>query len=192
MADYIDRITHFLWGLTEKQPNLKVYAVLDGARNERIYPALADYGCEYLCLYKEKAPMVLAKVAPYLVHLKREAAFTRWLIGKGWGDSWGVFVVSSADLFEVLVHCRQFVLVKDENGKTLYFRYYDPRVLRVYLPTCNEIEIQTLFGPVTCFFLEDEGGKGILAYYRKATQLKKRRAGIEISKSDLGASPQLE
>ena len=38
----------------------------------------------------------------------------------------------------------------------MLFRYYDPRVLRVYLPTCNFDELQTVFGPVMHFIQEGE------------------------------------
>jgi hypothetical protein len=34
---------------------------------------------------------------------------------------------------------RRFLRVKDEDG--LVFRFYDPRVMRVYLPTCAAGEL---------------------------------------------------
>ena len=47
-------------------------------------------------------------------------------------------------------------MVQGPEGENLYFRYYDPRVLRIYLPTCNQEEMATLFGPVTAYLLEDK------------------------------------
>ena len=38
----------------------------------------------------------------------------------------------------------------------MYFRYYDPRVLRVFLPTSNTEELTAIFGPVSCFLVESE------------------------------------
>src|SRR5439155_1286760 len=35
------------------------------------------------------------------------------------------------------------------------FRFYDPRVLRIYLPTCNAAEQQFVFGPVLRFLCEE-------------------------------------
>lgn len=42
------------------------------------------------------------------------------------------------------------------EGREVYFRYYDPRVLRLFLPTCTPEEINTFFGPVACFLMEAE------------------------------------
>lgn len=37
----------------------------------------------------------------------------------------------------------------------MLFRFYDPRVLRLYLPTCTSTELEQVFGPVGTFFTED-------------------------------------
>jgi hypothetical protein len=89
-----------------------------------------------------------------LINLKRKDSFTDWLLSNGWGKSWGIFLQSSASLKELQRHFRQFLMVYDEKGTPLYFRHYDPRVLRVYLPTCNESELKTVFGPVHHFYVE--------------------------------------
>ena len=47
-------------------------------------------------------------------------------------------------------------MVQDPEGKTLLFRYYDPRVMRVYLPTCNSEEIRAVFGPLQWYAMESE------------------------------------
>jgi hypothetical protein len=58
-------------------------------------------------------------------------------------------------LQQVRAHLRQFLLVQDERGNQQYFRFYDPRVLRVYLPTCDAAETQQFFGPIDRFIVED-------------------------------------
>ena len=54
------------------------------------------------------------------------------------------------------MHLRTFLKVYGPDLTPLYFRYYDPRVLRTYLPTCNEQEMRTVFGPVLRYIVEDE------------------------------------
>jgi hypothetical protein len=61
-------------------------------------------------------------------------------------------------------HFRRFLTVHDSDGKPLLFRYYDPRVLRVYLPTCTAEELQTIFGPVLCFLQEGENPAELLRF----------------------------
>jgi len=75
-------------------------------------------------------------------------------LNEGWGQSWGVFVVTEEDDIEVLFeHFRQFLKVEDPEGNRLFFRFYDPRVLRIFLPTCNTKEVFDFFGEVVGEFL---------------------------------------
>ena len=47
-------------------------------------------------------------------------------------------------------------LVYRRDGTPLYFRYYDPRVLRVFLPTCTPAQLKHMFGPADAFLAENE------------------------------------
>lgn len=152
---YPERVIQQLWQPGIAEEPTYVYAILDAARDERIYPALLEADSEYYCLYRGDVAEELAEVAPYLVALEPQAPFTTWLTSEGWGDSWGIFLQASASLDELRRHFRRFLMVYDEAGKPLYFRYYDPRVWRTYLPTCNAEELAAVFGPVACYVLED-------------------------------------
>ena len=136
-----------------------VYAILDGARDERIYRAVYDSHLDHECLFAGELSYDLALAAPYLVELERDAAFTRWLLEEGWGQSFGVFAWSHTGLEAMRRHCRRTLQVKDEAGRRLFFRFYDPRVLRVYLPTCNAAELREVLGPVTRFVAEGPAGQ---------------------------------
>ena len=151
---YPDKVLQHLWRCTEKNPDLYIYAILDAARNDRIYPVLANSDVEYRCLYLGKIPSVLAEAAPYLVRFHRDSSFMSWLVGEGWGDSWGIFFASPATFKELRPHFREFMMARDEEGNTFYFRYYDPRVLRIFLPTCKTSELKMIFGPVKYFIVE--------------------------------------
>ena len=52
----------------------------------------------------------------------------------------------------------------DEDGKSLYFRYYDPRVFRVFLPTCDREQLGTMFGPVGRYYVEGEKSDSLVQY----------------------------
>jgi hypothetical protein len=106
---------------------------------------------------KNLLPMTdLAEVAPYLVRLDPGTEITEWVLSKGWGNHWGIFAITEADLQAMRQHLRRFLTVYGEKGNPMLFRFYDPRVLGNYLPLCNETELATMFGPVAAYLLESE------------------------------------
>lgn len=140
-------------------PGTKVFTILDGASVPDLPANMVTFNPEHICLYRGELAPDMAEVAPYLAFLERDAPFTDWVITHGWGHHWGIFGVTRADLKELRRHFRKFLMVYDESAKSLYFRYYDPRVLRIYLPTCNAQELKIVFGPVMSYLMEDEDPK---------------------------------
>jgi hypothetical protein len=124
---------------------------------------------EHCCLYSGELPPDLAQTAPYLIKLQAESKFTGWLLREGWGRHWGIFAVSPASIEQLRRHFREFLMVRDPAGKAVYFRYYDPRVLRVYLPSCNEQELETVFGPVLLYVAEGAAPTETLTFPRPAS-----------------------
>lgn len=132
-----------------------VFAILDGASVPELLGNLSSFRPEQVCLYRGELEPDLAEVAPYLAVLELNSPFTDWVLSNGWGKHWGIFGSARADLPALRKHFRQKVMVYDAAGRSLYFRYYDPRVLREYLPACGEKELLALFGPVRSFLVED-------------------------------------
>lgn len=156
-----DRDLQVLKGQLYAGPPATVFTILDGATVPDLPAWLASFKPEQICLYRGRLEPDMAEVAPYLAILERDAAFTDWVLSSGWGKHWGIFGRTSGGIPELRAHFRRFVTVSDEAGKLRYFRFYDPRVLRVYLPRCNAEDLCTFFGPVTWYFMEEaEPGKG--------------------------------
>lgn len=138
------------------------YAIIDGASCEDLLDKLDEHQPEHVCLYAGELEPDLEECAPYLIRLDLASDFTRWIFDEGWGKHWGIFATSPADLRTLRKHFRTFLLVKSPEGKTLYFRYYDPRVFPVYLPTTNAAERKTIFGPVLDYLCENDSESGIV------------------------------
>ena len=155
--------------------SLAVFAILDGARDERIYGAVDGTRLPKDCLYSGDLPWQMQLTAPYLVQLDRGDRFTRHVLAEGWGNSWGTFLRTEAGIKQLRRHLRQFLRVRDERGRRLIFRYYDPRVLRVYLPTCTPAELETFFGPIHSFVMEGETPDEVLEFQRERNQLSIRQ-----------------
>lgn len=159
-----ERVIERLWPAGD---DAQTWAVVDGARDRRLQKLVAASGLPHRCLYLGDLHPAVARAAPWLVQLSRDAALTRTLVTEGWGQSWGVFLRADVALVALHRHLRRFLRVRDERGRGLLFRYYDPRVLRVYLPTCTEAELDYVFGPVDLFFMEAEAPERALTFRRQ-------------------------
>ncbi len=147
---------------------LNAYAVLDGAAN----PALIDhlYGGErpeFECLYRGELEPDMAECAPYLAKLVPDTPFCDWVISSFWGNNWGIFALSREGIQAVRQHLRKLNMAYDpESHNPLLFRYYDPRVLSVFLPTCDGRQCAAFFGPIQTVYAQAEGGEGVLGFMR--------------------------
>ena len=142
-----------------------LFAVLDATRDPlRILGLLRSAGEEYQSLYEGMQGKMLEAYAPYLVRLPGDSRLLEALIAHGWGKHWSIFVVSAADFKTLRKHFRTFLMVNSPEGERLYFRYYDPRVLRVYLPTCNAEETNFVFGPIAAYLCEAEARDSLLVF----------------------------
>jgi hypothetical protein len=104
------------------------------------------------------------------VRLRADHPFTDELLDEGWGKSWGCLVSTALPIRELRGHLRRFLRVQTEEGKTLLFRFYDPRVLRAYLPTCTAEELETFMGPITRCMMEDSAGT-LLTFEKRTASL---------------------
>lgn len=168
-----EQLIETLWpeGLPSR---VNVWMILDGARDQRIFSAVDRTYQDKSCLYAGDLPWQMQMTAPYLVQMEKEDRFTRYFIDNGWGNSWGIYFRSETSLRNLRNHLRGFLRVRDEAGRRLIFRYYDPRVLRIYLPTCNSEELRTIFGPIDQFLMEGEDPATVLEFTFDGRSLQQR------------------
>jgi hypothetical protein len=148
-----------------------IWAVLDGARHVSVYSTLLNSYMEQSCLYAGDLAFEVERNAPHLVKLEPGDRSARDLLRRAWGDSWGIFAHCREPLSSMRTHFRRLLTVQDWNGRKLLFRFYDPRVLRAYLPTCNAEELKTVFGPVRTFWTESQNPGELLQFSTRGGQL---------------------
>ncbi len=141
-----------------------LYAILDAARDIRILALLVHHKEECLSLYEGPEGAKLAQVAPYLVRLAPDSKLLDALVKEGWGKSWGVYFTCAGDFHEIRRHLRHFLQVKLPDGEQVYFRFYDPRVMRIFLPTCIAEEATQFFGTIQRYVLEGEEPDQLLEF----------------------------
>lgn len=144
-----------------------LYALVDGAQDVELAFTARLMGHRLFTLFEGDMAEHLAHVGPCLVALEwkrgeRLAYLEAWVdtIGK----NAGVLLQTSADLRTLARHLREIFVVTDEEGQEYFFRYYDPRVLRAFLPTCRAEEIREFFGPIDRWIAESGDGKGYRIY----------------------------
>ncbi|AKT41136.1 DUF4123 domain-containing protein [Chondromyces crocatus] len=141
----------------EKEP---LFAVLDAARDPRILPCLRESVEAHRSLYDGVKGEALSDVAPHLVALTEPDGLLERLVQHGWGQSWGIFLTSRRPLDDVRTHFRRILMVNTTPGAPrLYFRFYDPRVLRTFLPICTPAQQGEMFGKNGCFLMEGDHGE---------------------------------
>ncbi len=150
-----------------RQPGDILYSVVDAAKDYRLAMASRDLLGEPLRPLFVKAPHHMDRVGPYMARIQCCNRYPDYL--KLWaerlGDNGGILLLSSAWPKAIYSHLRSIFKVYDETGAMFYFRFYDPRVLRTYLPTCTAKEGRQFFGPIRSILVEGEE-EGIMLHYR--------------------------
>lgn len=157
-------------------PGESLYGIVDSARDlELAYEAKCLYQQEIWSLFQGDAAEAVADVAPYLLMIDPAGGYLEnW--ANRWGGSAGILLTTSTDRNNLYAHLRQIFVVEDEDHQPYFFRYYDPRVLRNFLPTCAPEQLAEFFGPVRTWVSESAEGDGYMAYTRGAEgQLKQDR-----------------
>ena len=138
----------------------ELYAVIDAASEPALLEWLREAEPTYECLFEGERATSLAEEAPYLLRLDNRPMLTQ-LVHRAHDRSAVVYLRSDQGFARVRSQLRRILLVKTERGDALYFRHYDPRIARVFLPLCQPKQLAWMFGDVvTSWFTEgDEPGQ---------------------------------
>ena len=141
-----------------------LYGVIDAARHLRLAKeAVRLFDQSAATLFEGPLARELQSYGPLLVPIDPESEYLEsW--ARRWGDNAGILLVARRDRVSVRAHLREIFVVQDETGQEHFFRFYDPRVLRAYLPTCTAEETRTFFGPITRMIVESADATQILRY----------------------------
>ena len=137
------------------------YVILDAARMDgQIYRAKELNGV-HSCLYEGDSEKFLGSAAPWLFRVDRDSEFAVWLRTELITKDFGCIFLE-AESGEILYeHLRKFLIVRTEEDKELYFKYYEPAVLQAFLPTCESEQLLEFFGPVKSFLVDSGEGRSL-------------------------------
>lgn len=123
----------------------KTYALMDCALDSTIYPTIQASGCPNQKLYGESWQSGLADIAPHVVELTSSAKFSTELLTWDWYGNWGYFVQSTTSLSDLAQSFADLTTAKLSSGEEVFFRFFDPRVIRVFLAQASKNDLQSVF-----------------------------------------------
>jgi hypothetical protein len=145
----------------------RLYAVVDAARDDQVMIRLAEGEASFQSLFQGTGREALFAEGPVLVACEKGLPLFSWLTGQAWGTGCGFFLTSKAPHDLLTAHLQQCLKVITQDDRELFFRYYDPRVLRTYLPSCDPKSGWRFMGPVERMLMESEFGDRLLSFRRK-------------------------
>ena len=155
------------------------FLLLDAACTAENMEKAKELNPTHQSLYKGSAEEDLADVSPYLFSYQKSLEFSNWYAEHGVDRNVLRLAVFEFLFEETYRHFRKFLMVKTENDEQLYFRFYDPRVLCIFLPTCDENQLREFFGPIEQFICEDEDPAFALVFSFEKNTLKTQRISKE-------------
>jgi hypothetical protein len=143
----------------------RLYGIVDAARDLQLAKAVRETARRQArSLFEGPLAERLMHVAPYVFPIDpRGPLLDAWAAHLG--NAAGVLLLSEvADVGGLRDHLRKLFVITDEDAKPYSFRFYDPRVLRTYLPTCTPVEVREFFGPVARFIVEAAAPARMICY----------------------------
>lgn len=115
------------------------YALIDAARHENLLTRLEERELPGSCLFEGAAAERVAEVSPWLLEISDDDRLTRNLftapIGTDhiWDATRCLFLRSNQPIIEVRRNLRKMTQIRDERGRWLFFRFWDPLFARYLL-----------------------------------------------------------
>jgi hypothetical protein len=144
---------------------MPLFAVIDGAADPTLYPALlTEQACQ--SLFAPPLDPDLAPVTPHLVELRPDSLLPGRMQGAGRAGNWGLLCAAPGDFATVRKALRRNLQAMLPDGRLVLFRFYDPRVFVPYLESCDAEALKSWFDPVTDWWAPQ--ASGLVHFHRSA------------------------
>lgn len=139
------------------------YLLLDGAQIDELMQTLyrLESVPEFYQLYEGTRFAELADEGPVLIATDHDSLLNRHF-EEHWCTTAGVALDSRSCTGDLVQHLTSLIHVRVSGGVNVLFRYYDPRILNLWLADMNDEQLNTVLGPVEQFHLwtADDGLHG--------------------------------
>lgn len=169
-----DRIAAFL--VAQPQAREALYALVDASHDPFIIPPTIEaLTPDAECLFRGKAKEDLGDQTAWIARIDGRGPLLDWLIDEVHGRSMVSFVTSELTVSRLAVHLRKFTKSRDAKGTEHFFRFYNPKVMRQYLPVFDAVQLATFFRSISSCIVEDTRQSNRLLVMRRADGALSRR-----------------
>lgn len=146
MSESFNHLKEVLWS----QEDCSVFAVINGEVLPGLPQRLEDAGLSWDCLWRGELSEEQAALAPYVVELAKEHAFTDWLLAEAvvTHAGWGVLAVGPVHLLALRQHGRHLLKIETPAGTTMAWQWYRPALWAGLLPQLDDTQLLEAFGPM--------------------------------------------
>jgi len=136
--------------------NYTTYVIADGALDKEIDINLEVYQVEYCTLYPEHYRKEAGYAQPFLINLESSPEFKEWFLEKGYGNSRGIYALSTQDIDTLANNMKSFTIghMKEGNKET-FFRFYDPKIFPIFLRMLSANQVAEVFAEQTYWLCEN-------------------------------------
>lgn len=125
----------------------RVHAVIDGCVVPDLPDRLTQSQAEWDCLRRGALTQAQAARAAYIVELRQDSPLLRWLIDEATTafTGWGLLMRSTRPLLTMRELARDLAEVHLPSGDRRLWRWWDPELLELFLPSCSHDQRDRVF-----------------------------------------------
>ena len=192
------------WAEDAKTKGRYAYLLLDGAQNEGSNAWLERLGVEYWSLFDGHPQASMPEIAPLLIplgdlQLEVREKVCQWALGLGNRAPSLSWLESTQSPKQTACHLRNFHTVSLSDDQTMLMRWYDTRILPVWMACLYPDQLQQFtetltsmnfldrFGNVTCLFSTEQPSPPSIGSVteKPVIELDDRQFGILMNASEL-------
>lgn len=145
-----------------------LYALYDAAQDNSLLADLQWDNISHDCLFAGTKEISLRNVAPYLFSCQRFQEKPQDFISKIWQRGVSMLIESTASAEQIKLQLKKNAYVKNSDGITCYFRYYDARAFSRFMRVANTPQLSQLFGSaIKTIYWQDATNENMLALTKK-------------------------
>ena len=146
------------------------YLLIDAANMNADIVKARELNPSYILLFTGIFKNV-ESVSPYIFVFELNSNFSDWYFDNGWGKALGIIIYSKSSIKRLRKQLQFLLKVETTSRKEYYFRFYDPRVFRIFLPTCDLNQFNLFFNQIDFYVCEDENPKNALIFSLEEEEL---------------------